>query len=745
MQDNVSLFLSAFPKIYCLSLASSLERRSYMHRFIEQHKLSNIKFINAATPESEDVKTLYDESKVHTFPNCFRCGNLECGDSTCNNTLIPVQVATFASYIRVLNAFLASGEDYALFIEDDIKLTEQAELLCQQAMAKGWLSESKLQDIEPALVQFGWALCDDHKSSDAVSLASFQGKMSNPAFALNRAMAQDILVRFEKVDTTVDIFIHRICANASNAKTFYPPLFYEMSWSTGEVESTIHPKPIRLSYLEASGGDPKEIEQASIALNQHNKHTDVYPLLIIGHPRCGSGYSASLCQLIGLEIGHEKLLKDGICSWMFATKDDCPWALNSGARTRRFKYFKKVAMHVRDPRTAISSIMRDNEHSLPSYTFRKKHIQNTFNIDLDEYTSEFSRAVASYVYWNKLVLNQRPDIVFRIEDEPKKLVEFLATECGVKLPSNIVYPENTVNADKKYQGKTIEKPKIDLAEFSYLPSDLLGELNALCRKFGYHEFKHVKAFDKQNFLKRVEAQTLLPMGWLLSAEKEISVDQHGQPTPWWTLPAIEFMNSIVSNHWRVFEYGCGHSTLWWQQKVNQVIGVDHDPAWVQKIKPQLVERNKALLKEKGAPANNHALQFSDRYLKSVHKQNFDYDIEKITRRGLNDSEFIDYADSINQVGGKFDCIVIDGMARRLCTYFAVERLTTDGIIVFDNSNRSDYMEGYQFLVAQGFYQLRFSGPVAGAPFPSCTSIFVKSLSSFPKVVFEPSMFDIPEY
>ena len=117
----------------------------------------------------------------------------------------------------------------------------------------------------------------------------------------------------------------------------------------------------------------------------------------------------------------------------------------------------------------------------------------------------------------------------------------------------------------------------------------------------------------------------------------------------------------------------------------------------------------------------------------------------MTRRGLNDKDFIDYADAINQVGGKFDCIVIDGMARRLCAYFALENLSDDGFIVFDNSNRSDYMEGYQFLVESGFYQFRFSGPVAGAPFPSCTSIFIKSLNSFPKVVFEPSMFNIPEY
>lgn len=85
------------------------------------------------------------------------------------------------------------------------------------------------------------------------------------------------------------------------------------------------------------------------------------------------------------------------------------------------------------------------------------------------------------------------------------------------------------------------------------------------------------------------------------------------------------------------------------------------------------------------------------------------------------------------------------MSRRLCAHFAVDRLSEDELIIFDNLNRSDYMEGYQFLVEQGFYQLRFSGPVAGAPFPSFSFLFLKSLKSLPKVVFEPSKFKNPEH
>ena len=109
-----------------------------------------------------------------------------------------------------------------------------------------------------------------------------------------------------------------------------------------------------------------------------------------------------------------------------------------------------------------------------------------------------------------------------------------------------------MNANKKYQGKTVEKPDVDLAAFTLLPDSLLKELNTLCHKFGYEEFNAMKEFDKQDFLKKVERQTLEPMGWIRSAKEEISVDNEGRPTPWWTTPAIEFMNSVVSKHWRVF-------------------------------------------------------------------------------------------------------------------------------------------------------------------------------------------------
>jgi GR25 family glycosyltransferase involved in LPS biosynthesis len=170
-------------------MASSVERRAHMREFTEMHSLANLQIVDAATPSCDDVKALYAESRVHTFPDCFRCKKLECGDDNCNNTLIPVQVATFASYLRLFTTFLRSNSSFALFVEDDIKLSEHAEVLCEQALSAYNDVFSELKKEQPSLIQFGWALGEEHKHAGPVDATKFLGKMSNPAFALNKAMA----------------------------------------------------------------------------------------------------------------------------------------------------------------------------------------------------------------------------------------------------------------------------------------------------------------------------------------------------------------------------------------------------------------------------------------------------------------------------------------------------------------------------------------------------------------------------
>lgn len=47
-------------------------------------------------------------------------------------------------------------------------------------------------------------------------------------------------------------------------------------------------------------------------------------LIILGHPRSGTGYSAWVAQQYGLNVLHEKIGKNGISSWFWVTKDTNP-------------------------------------------------------------------------------------------------------------------------------------------------------------------------------------------------------------------------------------------------------------------------------------------------------------------------------------------------------------------------------------------------------------------------------------
>ena len=80
---------------------------------------------------------------------------------------------------------------------------------------------------------------------------------------------------------------------------------------------------------------------------------------------------------------------------------------------------------------------------------------------------------------------------------------------------------------------------------------------------------------------------------------------------------------------------------------------------------------------------------------------------------------------MTQAGGPFDIIVIDGRHRVLCARYALEALKPDGIIVWDNTDRDRYREGYAYLESQGFQRRDFDGMGPINNFAWRTSIFYR--------------------
>ncbi len=173
-------------------------------------------------------------------------------------------------------------------------------------------------------------------------------------------------------------------------------------------------------------------------------------------------------------------------------------------------------------------------------------------------------------------------------------------------------------------------------------------------------------------------------GWLKSLKEGKSIDYNSNPLPWYSYPAIEFIEDKLKSDFRVFEYGSGQSTLWYAQRVKEVISVEHNPDYFCQIKS--------------------------------------YAPENVILSLLEDKE--KYAAEINRYNdGYFDIIVIDGINRGRCAELCYRKLTANGLIIFDNSDREESDASLEFLQERKFKRLDFYGLLPTQKYKICTSIF----------------------
>lgn len=242
----------------------------------------------------------------------------------------------------------------------------------------------------------------------------------------------------------------------------------------------------------------------------------------------------------------------------------------------------------------------------------------------------------------------------------------------------------------------------------------------------------------------LERLFLEPSGWKRSYLAQKPVDKDGNPLPWYTYGAIEFLSAIVRPHMKVFEYGSGQSTLWWSRMAS-VSAVEHDSEWFQQISASVPEPNTITLKSRWTAAPPRYANIVARFSRRSKKTDWPYSIEKTLRRGLIDEGYEAYCAEVMHFESGFDVIVIDGMARRLCAEFSVLNLRDSGLIVLDNSNRSCYSLAFEIFAEQGFRHIPFWGLVPGADFMSCTSVFLRDADVLLRSEFQPNSLKLPEY
>jgi len=448
--------------------------------------MKSFQFFDATSADDELVSTYYQDGLVKTYPTCFRCGKYECGNENCNNTLIASQVATFISYLRLWKYIANSQFETVLIIEDDVELSDNSDLICKEFVKGKCLKKSGLSGEDPMLLRFGWALCEDHQSGKSFSFID-DVKMSNPCHAINKPMAELLLSNFKSIDTTVDVFQHRLSYEQRASKTGFPPIFSEKSWSTGEFESLIHPKQVRLDYLKTMGLEGTlSYARAKEKLRSHQSHTNYKQFLSVGHPNCGEAHTAKLFKKAGLVLGNGKMGEDGISSWKYAVIDEqnmqAPWKQTA---IRENTWFEYVIQYLKDPRDVIPKIIQDDIHKPNLLEFRKKQIWTQFNIDITEFSNSLECAVASLIYWNKIIELQKPNFVYRVGIDELALFEFLKDTkleeaFRRQAPQPIEQRPNTI--------VTVSDTSIPDVEICKITPHLLNQLNKHCLFYGYSDF-----------------------------------------------------------------------------------------------------------------------------------------------------------------------------------------------------------------------------------------------------------------
>jgi hypothetical protein len=124
------------------------------------------------------------------------------------------------------------------------------------------------------------------------------------------------------------------------------------------------------------------------------------------------------------------------------------------------------------------------------------------------------------------------------------------------------------------------------------------------------------------------------------------IDSVNAKIPWYTYPAIEYLDNIDFSDKIIFEYGSGNSSAYWAKKAKFVYSAEHSKEWYGKIKTEI--------------AANQIIELCE-------KEN-------------------DYLNAINKVPGKIDVIIIDGVHREKCVKLVRDHLSDSGMVILDNAD-----------------------------------------------------------
>jgi hypothetical protein len=182
---------------------------------------------------------------------------------------------------------------------------------------------------------------------------------------------------------------------------------------------------------------------------------------------------------------------------------------------------------------------------------------------------------------------------------------------------------------------------------------------------------------------------LVKRGLWHSQQRGEPAGREGEPLPWITFPAMDYLAQLDFSQAGILEYGAGGSSLWWAARARHVISVESDPCWAERVRSR-------------APEN---------------------------LRVIGPLSGTDYVLALLEPGEKFEVIVVDGKQREACALAALDHLAEGGLLVLDNADW--YPQICASLRQRGMLEVDFHGFGPVNDYTWTTSIFVRASCAVP--------------
>jgi predicted O-methyltransferase YrrM len=157
--------------------------------------------------------------------------------------------------------------------------------------------------------------------------------------------------------------------------------------------------------------------------------------------------------------------------------------------------------------------------------------------------------------------------------------------------------------------------------------------------------------------------------------------------PWVPYRVIEMLDEYLCPTHRAFEYGGGGSTLWFSDRVAELVTIEHDPDWYPTLENTVGSLPNVVLSHE-----------------------------------TDDDDWAGYVGAIAKYPDEyFDVVVVDGRQRVRCFEQAMPKVRPGGLLVLDNTDRPRYSRAFE--LASHWPSRNYRGLVPTEPVAGYTTVW----------------------